>query len=505
MFWLLLIICLLLIPAIIGFAYEWEVDFGLSITVFAATSIVHFVSQVIFAILEKRRTTREKDSVPPRKVAVQITGWKEDPLLFEKCLRSIAAQETQPEIVTFCSDGNEQDDEYMVDIFQKVFRVSYVLRLPEAISPESPIPSVPKGLSHLCITQPHHGKRDAMYTQTKLLLTMGIDYILFVDSDTILDAKGISYLLSTAVKRYASAVTGDVCIHNEENLLSSLVSLKYWFAFNLERGAQSFFGNVSCISGPFGLYSVQSLQVLIDPWKRQTFMGKECTFGDDRHLTNLILKSGGTTYYDYRAVCYTDTPVSYHRFITQQTRWSKSFIREYVLNFGWFNTHQLWLLYDLSFMTVYSLLLIFYIGFLCIQNDFTNMSIFVNAVLGSTYIRAFYAYYETRNPAFFFFPLYSYIYLGLLIPLKLWAMFTVNVTTWGTGNRMKKTSKIIDLVPVQCWCMFLAASLIISLGRKGTSFSLVDAISLGVNVIVTIGSYAYYRWFKPRLDNTSIV
>ena len=67
---------------------------------------------------------------------------------------------------------------------------------------------------------------------------------------------------------------------------------------------------------------------ILGPWILQSFLGKETTFGDDRHLTNRILSLGHKTGYTHLAFCDSDTPAGYVRWVKQQTRWSKSFFRE---------------------------------------------------------------------------------------------------------------------------------------------------------------------------------
>lgn len=506
MIWLCLIICLLLIPAVVGFVYDWNLNYGITITTFSAISVSHFILQLVFATLERRRVkTYPPPSSTQRNIGIQITGWKEDAALFEKCLISIAKQNLQPTIVTFCSDGNDKDDEYLVTLFQKVFPSSCVLRLSTTIQPETDLSvytTVLADQTRICLTQPHQGKRHAMYSQTKLLLALGMEFLLFVDSDTILHPEGLEHLVSSMEATQADAVTGDVRIYNLDNLLSFLVALKYWFAFSIERASQSYFGNVSCISGPFGFYRCSTLATLIDKWKQQTFWGKECTFGDDRHLTNLILKQGGKAYFDWRGVCFTDTPTTLRRFITQQTRWAKSFIREYLVNFGWFDRKQLWLLYDLSFMTTYSLLLTAYIVFLFIHFNYTANILFFNAVLGATLVRALYAVWITGDWKHLVFTLYSYIYIFVLIPIKLWALVTLNKTSWGTGSRLAKTSKYVDLCIVSAWMLFLIVCFGISLGYViQDGFSILDIIFSTTIVCVTLCAYGYYLYISPRLSN----
>jgi len=355
------------------------------------------------------------------------------------------------------------------------------------------------GYKHVAFIQPHKGKRYAMYTQTRLLLELDVDYIMFIDSDTVIQSTSLETLVTTIERTKADTVTGDVRIYNKVNLLSFLVSLKYWYAFNVERAAQSFFGNVSCIAGPFGLYRVTSLKPILQQWIEQTFMGKDCTFGDDRHLTNLILKSGGTAYYNHKAVCFTDTPTHVRRFISQQTRWGKSFIREYIINFTWFNKRQLWLLYDLSFMTVYSWFLTIYVVYLLIQFNFLSNMIFLFAILMATLVRSIYALYYTKEFRHMVFILYAYVFFLLLIPIKIWACFTVNVTQWGTGNRLVKKSKNIDLIPIGSWIAFVIASYSISLAfqiRDG--FNWTHWLFLGMNTSITMFAFAIYKFYRPQ-------
>lgn len=504
MFWIGLIIAVLTVPVIVGFVYGWDVDYGITISIFSALSVSHFILQVIFAALDRYRASNyPRVTTTTKKIGVQVTGWKEDPKLFETCLRSIANQTQQPDVVSFCSDGNERDDNYLVRLFQKVFYNSTVIRLANPIQPGGEVDTARlRGVTRVCMTQPHLGKRHAMYTQTRTLLAMGMDYILFVDSDTILRHDGIESLLSCIEATESDAVTGDVRIYNLDNLLSFLVALKYWFAFSIERAAQSYFGNVSCISGPFGFYRSSSIAPLLDEWKQQRFWGKECTFGDDRHLTNLILKYGGTAYYDWRGVCFTDTPVTLRRFITQQTRWGKSFIREYFLNFTWFHRKQLWLLYDLTFMTVYNLLLTAYIVYLFSSFNYTANILFLNAVMGATLLRAIYAVIVSRDAKYLVFSLYTYVYVFILIPVKIWAFLTINVTSWGTGSRLSKTSKYVDLYVVYAWSLFLLAMFTTSLVYAiQDGFSVLDTAMTTTLVGVTLVAYAYYLSIRPRLND----
>ena len=65
----------------------------------------------------------------------------------------------------------------------------------------------------------------------------------------------------------------------------------------------------------------------VDEWLHQTFFGTECTFGDDRSLTNFVIRKYQATY-SIEAKAYTVVPDKLSTYIRQQQRWKKSWIRE---------------------------------------------------------------------------------------------------------------------------------------------------------------------------------
>merc|ERR1712124_62229 len=135
-------------------------------------------------------------------------------------------------------------------------------------------------------------------------------------------------------------------LNDGDSIISFLSSLRYWLAFKVERACQSYFGCVSCISGPLGLYRNAVLQQYLNLWSDQKFLGSVCTFGDDRHLTNRMLQFGYATKYTPHAVCHTETPSQYLRWLNQQIRWSKSFFREWLFNALWWHKHHPWMTYE---------------------------------------------------------------------------------------------------------------------------------------------------------------
>ena len=65
----------------------------------------------------------------------------------------------------------------------------------------------------------------------------------------------------------------------------------------------------------------------LDKWLNQTFLGQKATFGDDRSLTNIMLRNY-RTYYQDTAICSTIVPNNHKVFLKQQMRWKRSWLRE---------------------------------------------------------------------------------------------------------------------------------------------------------------------------------
>ena len=71
-------------------------------------------------------------------------------------------------------------------------------------------------------------------------------------------------------------------------------------------------------------------------------MGSKGTFGDDRSLTNFVLKKWGVVYCQ-KAIATTIVPEKFSIYLKQQLRWKKSWVREGLLasTFMWKVTHPL--------------------------------------------------------------------------------------------------------------------------------------------------------------------
>ncbi|KAI8342717.1 nucleotide-diphospho-sugar transferase [Chlamydoabsidia padenii] len=326
---------------------------------------------------------------------------------------------------------------------------------------------MPSNTRIVCYMQPHCGKRQAMYTAFRILLAVGCESIVSTDSDTKFDPRAVMEL-ERALHWFPSigAAAGDVRIWNTtDSALSFMSSLRYWMAFNIERAAQSFNRAVTCVSGPMGIYRGSILKLILDDWVTQRFLGMECTYGDDRHLTNRVLLHGKKVVYNHMAYCETETPVTFLRWFRQQTRWSKSFYREILWNARSLHKHSPWMAAELFYQGMYPFVLIFSIFYILWAHSPWVLLVWLVSLLAISLIKTVYSVVVSGSFRFLAFPLYSIYYLLGLVPAKLWALISLWDVGWGTSARSASERKrenvlwlqIKQSLPVVVWsCVLLA-------------------------------------------------
>ncbi|XP_075462490.1 hyaluronan synthase 1-like [Ascaphus truei] len=313
----------------------------------------------------------------------------------------------------------------------------------------------------VCIMQKWGGKREVMYTPFKALGD-SVDYIQVCDSDTKLDPLATVELVKVleSNEQYG-AVGGDVRILNlSDSYISFMSSLRYWIAFNVERACQSYFNCVSCISGPLGLYRNDLLQQFLESWYNQKFLGTHCTFGDDRHLTNRLLSIGYATKYTARSKGYSETPAEFLRWLNQQTRWTKSYFREWLYNALWWHKHHLWMTYESVISGIFPFFVtatVIKLFFSCHLWDILWVLICIQLIAT---VKALYACCLRGNMVMIFMSLYAVLYMVGLLPTKYFAILTMNKSSWGTSGRKKMVGNYMPLVPLSIWGTILFAGLL---------------------------------------------
>jgi hyaluronan synthase len=195
-------------------------------------------------------------------------------------------------------------------------------RVPDAIhviDDGSPDPVVP--FSHPLVSwhrQANLGKRHAQATVLRHFSADEWDYVLTVDSDSVLARDAAEHMLRSMSDPRVQAATGMILMRNwRDNLLARLTDINVVSSCLMFRMIRSWFGVVSPTSGCLALYRAAVLYDNLDDYVSSG------TAGDDRRLSFYALLRGQVVAVP-EAVVETELPTAFGGTFRQRTRWSKS-------------------------------------------------------------------------------------------------------------------------------------------------------------------------------------
>jgi hyaluronan synthase len=172
----------------------------------------------------------------------------------------------------------------------------------------------------------NQGKRAAMAAGVR---ATSAEVLVFVDSDSMPEPDGVRRLVQVFAKPEVGAASGLTMVRNADvNACTRMQQARYYISFQLLKCAESVVGAVACNPGCFSAYRRSAVLMVLRRWEHQRYLGIDCTFGDDRALTNMVLRKGWVSTYHAGAIAWTDVPENYRKFLRQQLRWKKSWLRE---------------------------------------------------------------------------------------------------------------------------------------------------------------------------------
>jgi hyaluronan synthase len=240
----------------------------------------------------------------PLAVSVLVPVYREPPEVLRRVLASVRAEEPQ-ELIAIVDGG----DPAMAALAAE--HCDRVLRLPKA------------------------GKRAAIAAGLAAS-DPAVDVVVVVDSDTVWMPGALAELLRPFADPRVGGVTPrqaifDVGNHPVRRLADWIEDLRYL----LTVPAQSVFGQVGCLAGRTIAYRRAAFVPAVEALVRQTVLGLPQHIGDDRVLTNELLRRGWRTVYQSTALVLTDAPPNRRTFWRQQLRWGRSSQRETLLSLPW--------------------------------------------------------------------------------------------------------------------------------------------------------------------------
>jgi hyaluronan synthase len=281
----------------------------------------------------------------------------------------------------------------------------------------------------------NQGKRAAMAAGIR---ATDAEIIAFVDSDSVLEPDALRIL----VQGFANEKVGAICGHADvlnlrESWLTKMQAVRYFVAFKVVKAAESVFDAVTCCSGCFSAYRREAVMPHLDWWEHQTFLGRPSTFGDDRSLTNCVLRDWKVRY-ESRAVSHTLVPSRFHQFMTQQLRWKRSWTRESLI-VGSF----VWRKHPIAALSTYVGMVLPLIAPVIALRATLFGPIVHGTGAPAVYLLGVYSmaiayglYYAARKPRYdslwIFGVVFCFFYLFFLLWQTYWAVLTARSTSWGT-------------------------------------------------------------------------
>src|SRR5690554_3908129 len=174
------------------------------------------------------------------------------------------------------------------------------------------------------------GKRHALYRGFNLASG---DVFVTIDSDSIIDKNTLRNLVSPfLIDKNCGAVAGNVKIHNSKKaIIPKMLNVSFAFTFGFIRAAQSQMKTVLCTPGALSAYRKEAVMNCLEDWMNQTFLGVKTDIGEDRAMTNMIMKQGYNILFQSNALVYTNIPETYQKLRRMFTRWERSNVRENIM------------------------------------------------------------------------------------------------------------------------------------------------------------------------------
>lgn len=266
------------------------------------------------------------------------------------------------------------------------------------------------------------------------------EFVVCVDSDTFIFPGSIQKLLQGFADPSVGGVSGHCDVENAgANLLTRMQDVRYFFSYKVMKAAESVSGTVSCLPGCFSAYRRVCVLHVLDEWLNAKVMGDYGNFGDDRSLTNLILKDYKILYHD-QALATTIAPEKWGVYVRQQARWSRSYLRE-ILKVG----RWMWRKHPVPALSWYAMMWMPIIEpvvitsalvvapVLAILSGGSNLAwSYLLGVTAITVVWTLHYWEQTGRRHWWTGFLYTVTYMGFFSWQIYWALATIRGRHWGT-------------------------------------------------------------------------
>ncbi len=245
-------------------------------------------------------------SGPLPKVTIIVPAYNEGAMV-EKALHSAVASDYPADrLEIICIDDGSKDDTWVyIDRAQKRFpHLIKAVRFPK-----------------------NQGKKEGLYAG----FSQGQgDFFITIDSDSVISPDTVKQVIAPMMQdSRVGAVAGNVKVYNRfRSIMARMLAVRFVLAFDFLRASQSVFGFVTCTPGALSAYRRSAIMPILEDWRSQTFMGAPATIGEDRALTNYVVRHGFYSVYQRTAKVHTVVPETYRGLVKMYLRWDRSNFRE---------------------------------------------------------------------------------------------------------------------------------------------------------------------------------
>jgi hyaluronan synthase len=287
------------------------------------------------------------------------------------------------------------------------------------------------------------GKREALYLGFKRGTG---DIFVTLDSDSILSRDALRNGVAPLVReKKIGNVAGCVEVLNpRESWVTRFLKCTFSLSFKFVRAYQSEFRGVFCTPGALSFFRADAVRKVADEWLRQQFLGVQCTIGEDRAMTNLMLRDGWLTAYQGNAKVYSKMPTTYGGMCKMLLRWGRSNIRETVVLlrflFTRFRSNYLRSFQFNMLLTIVSLFLppLFILnGYVLMLTNFDYAMHAMGLVMINGAFMSLIYYMNEKDSDWVWLFAYEYFWTAALSWIIPWAAMTVRNAGWLTRGNAK--------------------------------------------------------------------
>jgi hyaluronan synthase len=295
----------------------------------------------------------------------------------------------------------------------------------------------------------NYGKRGAMAEGIRRATG---DILVFVDSDSYLDHDAVTAIVQPFADTRVGAVVGHAEVRNSTvNWMTKMQQVRYYSAFRVIKGTESMLsGTVTCASGCCAAYRRSTVLPMLDEWEFQTFLGRPATFGDDRALTNRILKRNRVVYQS-SARAETMVPETPKVFFRQQLRWKKSWLRESmeVVRYFWRKNPlaAIFTYASIAFPFMAPWVVLHAVGGRVLGGAPGGLWFYIIGTYAMALLYSLYYAFKRHDGLWYHGMTFVALYMSVLVFQTYWGIFTMRDTRWGTrASTVEHASIDQDLV-----------------------------------------------------------